>query len=65
MSFTPVFPTRVGVNRKSPPTQFLDFSIPHARGGEPNKRLISAEVGVVFPTRVGVNRNSPLNIGRE
>ena len=51
-----VVPTHVGVNRDRYFHALRIQSRPHARGGEPGKRLRLGEVVPVVPTHVGVNR---------
>ena len=53
-----VFPTRVGVNRKTGNTAGFQQRLPHPRGGEPNTHMVSFAQQFVFPTRVGVNRRN-------
>jgi len=53
---TTVFPTRVGVNRRSERRGRGCLCFPHTRGGEPCPPYRSTSRIGVFPTRVGVNR---------
>ena len=53
---TPVFPTRVGMNRRSKRNSGYGTGVPYARGDEPCSASNASADCRVFPTRVGMNR---------